>query len=120
MSASELPMKSRNSKDDVRTRDGGRSGISRGGVLKPGPCGVRLEGSMNLNQALAWNGRTCRTDAKGEGQVVNPMRSRVPIAAHRDRTARSREEGSVMGLDRRGRGVESCQLANRQREEPYD
>jgi hypothetical protein len=107
MSVSELPMKCRNSKDDVRTGDGGRSGISRGGVLKPGLCGIRLEGSMNLSQALAWNGRTCRTDAKGEGQVVNPIRLRVPIAEHRDRTARSREEGPVMGLDRRGRGVDA-------------
>jgi hypothetical protein len=107
MSVGELPMKCRNSKDDVRTEDDGRFGISRGGVLKPGLCGIRLEGSMNLTQALAWNGRTCRTDAKGEGQVVNPIRLRVPTAEHRDRTARSREEGSVMGLDRRGRGVDA-------------
>jgi hypothetical protein len=57
---------------------GNRSGISMGGVLKPGPCGIRLEGSVNLNQALGRNGRTCRLAAKGEGQVVNPMRLRVP------------------------------------------
>jgi hypothetical protein len=55
------------------------AGTSEGGVLKPGPCGIRLEGSVNLNQALGWNGRTCRLVAKGEGQVVNPIRLRVPM-----------------------------------------
>ena len=119
-SASELSMKCRKRKDDVRTGDGGRPGISVGGALKPGPRGIRLEGSVNLVQAFVWNGRTCRSVAKGEGQAVNPARSRVPITGHRGRTARSRDEGSVMELDRRGRGVVALAVANWKREESHD
>lgn len=87
--------------------------MSAGGVLKPGLCGVRLEGGVNLDQALTWNRRTCRPDAKGDGRVGNPYEAKRTDAGHRGRTARSREEGSVMGLDRRGRGVQPTHLANR-------
>jgi hypothetical protein len=48
-------MNCRNRSVDVETGDGGRSGISVGGVLKTGPRDIRLEGSVNPEQALAWN-----------------------------------------------------------------
>src|SRR5580692_12072764 len=41
-------------------------------------------------------------------------------AEHRGGAARSREEGSVMGLDRRGCVVRPRARANRRREEPVD
>jgi hypothetical protein len=112
-SESKLPMNCRNRTVDVETGDGGRSGIGMGGVLKTGPCDIRLEGSVNLKQALAWNVRTCRTDAKGASRAGSPCEALSTDAGHRGRTARSREEGAVMALDRRGCGVQLWQAANR-------
>ena len=113
-------MNCRKRKDDVRTGVGGLSGIKYGRSPEDRPMRHPARGGVNLNQASVWNGRTCRPVAKGEGQVVNPMRSRVPITGHRDRTARSREEDSVTESDRRGRGVDALAVANRFREEPHD
>jgi hypothetical protein len=50
-----------------------------GGALKSGPCGIRLEGGVNLGQALLRNRRTCRPDAKGDDRSGSPERSRVPM-----------------------------------------
>ena len=99
--------------DDVKTGGESHSGKSLGGVLKPGPDGIRLKGGVNLNQALVWNGRTCRPDAKGAGRVGGPCETRSTNAGHRGRTARSRVEGVVMALDRRGCGVQPWRAANR-------
>jgi hypothetical protein len=41
--------------------------------------GARYESGVNLDQALARNVRTCRPDAKGEAQVANTTRARVPM-----------------------------------------
>ena len=90
---------------DVETGYGGHSGISKGGDLKPGPCGIRLEGGVNLDQALIRNVGTCRSDAKGASRAGDPRKVLSTDAEHRDRTARSRDEGAVMALDRRGCGV---------------
>ena len=98
-------MNCRNSIDDVETGGGGHSGNSKGGDLKSGPCGIRLEGGVNLEQALSWNVGTCRFDAKGESRAGDPRQALSTDAKHRGRTARSREEGAVMALDRRGCGV---------------
>jgi len=87
--------------------------MSAGGALKTGPCGVRLEGGVTLEQALMWNRRTCRSDAKEEGQVGNPCEAQSTEAEHRGRTARSRNESAVMVPDRRGCDVRSGQVANR-------
>lgn len=106
-------MTCRNRIVDVRTGDGGRPGMSAGGALKTGPCGVRLEGGVNLDQALMWNRRTCRPDAKGDGQVGTPRKAHSTDAGHRGRTVRSRVEGAVMALDRRGCDVRPVQAANR-------
>ena len=40
--------------------------------------GVRHKDGVTLIQALVWNGGTCRSDGKGETQVEEPTRVRVP------------------------------------------
>ena len=40
---------------------------------------IRNKGSANLIQALVWNVGTCRPDAKGEIQVGETTRMRVPM-----------------------------------------
>lgn len=105
-SASEPLMTCRNSQDDVET--GGMvvaPGKSLGGALEPGPDGIRLGGGVTLDQALLWNAGTCRPDAKGEVQAGDPRKGESTDAGHRDGAVRSRDEGSVMGLDRRGCGI---------------
>jgi hypothetical protein len=99
--------------DDVKTGGESHSGKSLGGVLKPGPDGIRLKGGVNLDQALAWNGRTCRPDAKEKGRVGGPRETQSTDAGHRGGTARNRVEGSVMVLDRRSCGVQPWCVANR-------
>lgn len=98
---------------DVKTGGGGRSGMSAGGALKTGPCGVRLEGGVTLDQAFARNRRTCRSDVKGEDREGSPLKAERTDAEHRGGTARSRVEGAVMALDRRGRDVQPTSLVNR-------
>ena len=41
--------------------------------------GVRCRGGVTLFQALLGNVGTCRVDVKGEVQVVNAMRTSVPM-----------------------------------------
>src|SRR6516225_4640318 len=85
-SESEPPVNCRNRIVGVRTRSGGHPGISRSGDLKPGSGGARLEGGVNLDQALARNGRTCRSDAKGGGRAGDPREIASTEAEHRGRT----------------------------------
>ena len=89
------------------------SGTSSGGALEPGPSGTRLGGGVNPDQALLRNAGTCRSDAKGEAQAGGPRESRSTNAGHRGGAARTRDEGPVMGLDRRGCGILPRQAANR-------
>ena len=105
-SASEPLMTCRNSQDDVET--GGMvvaPGTSSGGALEPGPGGIRLGGGVNPDQALSWNAGTCRPDVKGEAQAGSPREGESTDAGHRDGAVCSRDEGSVMELDRRDCGV---------------
>ena len=111
-SESEPPMNCRKRIVDVKTGGGGHSGISAGGVLKPDPHDVRLEGGVTLDQALMWNRRTCRPDAKGEDRAGHPCEVQSTDAGHRGRTTRSRCEGAVMALDRRGRGIQLSRAIN--------
>ena len=80
---------------------------------------VRHKGGANLNQALVWNVGTCRPDDKGETQVRGPHEGESTDAGHRDGAVRSREEGSVMELDRRDCVVQLYLGANQKREEPH-
>ena len=100
------------------------------------PDGARCIGGVSSSQAPAWNRRTCRpdTDPAVEMGEVGPLaaRGRTPSgrnrkgqsteAGHRDGPARSSDEGSVMGLERRGRADQGETEANpageEQREDP--
>ena len=112
-SASEPLMTGRNRIDGVKTRGGSCPGISSGGALETGPSGTRPEGGVKPDQALVWNGRTCRLDAKGDVRAGGPREDQRTDARHRGGAARSRVEGPVMGLDRRGCGVLPWPAANR-------
>src|ERR1700740_990753 len=88
--------------DDVET--GGKS-LTRdesGGSPDCGPGGIRHEGGVTLNQALARNVGTCRPDAKGAIQAGGPREDRSTEAGPRDGAARNSDEGCVMELERRG------------------
>lgn len=67
-----------------------------------GPTGVRHEGGVTLRQASVRNTGTCRPDAKGEIQAVSRRKDPSTDAGHRGGDVRSRDDGSVMGSDRRG------------------
>jgi hypothetical protein len=85
---------------DVET--GGKS-LTRdeaGGCPDFGPDGIRHEG-VTLSRAFARNVGTCRPDAKGEIQAGGLREDRRTDAGYRG-GATSSEEGSVMGLERRG------------------
>src|SRR5215813_7886988 len=81
------------------------------------PSGIRHVGGAKLNQALVRNVRTCRSDAKGDVQAAHTA-GQSTEAEHRGGAARSRDEGSVMELDRRGCVVQPRPRAYRRREEP--
>ena len=83
------------------------------------PSGVRHKSGVTLIQALVWNVGTCRPDAKGEAQMKGPHKGESTDAGHRGGAVRSREEGSVMGLDRRGCVVQLYLGANQEWEEPH-
>jgi hypothetical protein len=111
-SESKPSMNGRKGNVDVKTEVSGHLGTSLGGALKPGPSGIRLEGGVTPRQALVWNVGTCRLDAKGNVQVGGPDKDQLTDARHRDGAVRSRAEGPVMGLDRRGSGILLWQAAN--------
>lgn len=76
------------------------------------PSGIRHEGSVNMTQALIRNVRTCRPDAKGETQMDRLHESQSTNAGHRDGAGCSRDEGSVIGLDRRASIVRHVHVGN--------
>jgi hypothetical protein len=82
--------------------------------------GVRHKDGVNLIQALVWNVGTCRPDAKGETQMGRPHKGESTDAGHRGGAARSRGEGSVMELDRRGCVVQLYLRVNQEWEEPCE
>jgi hypothetical protein len=76
-SASELPMRCRNEKDDVIT--GGLTILQDKSRGEPVYClgDIRHKGSANLNRAYVRNVGTCRPDDKGEIQMEETIRMRV-------------------------------------------
>ena len=84
------------------------------------PDGIRHEGGVTLHVALARNVGTCRPDAKGEVQAGGPREDESTEAGHRDGATRSRDKGSVIGLDRRGCVVQLWSEVNQQWEEPRE
>ena len=119
-SASKPLMKCRKRMDDVET---GRKSLTReesGGWPDCCPDDIRHEGGVTLHLAFAWNVGTCRPDAKGAIQAGGPREDWSTNVGHRGGAARSREEGSVMELDRRGCVVRLWNEANQQWEEPRE
>ena len=78
-SESEPLMTCRNAKDDVKT--GGSSSFRDqvGGCPEDCPSDIRHVGGAKPDQALVWNVRTCRSDAKGDVQAAQTARIRVPM-----------------------------------------
>ena len=103
--------------DDVETGGESLTRDQSGGRPDCCPDGIRHEGGVTLNQALAWNVGTCRPDAKGEIQAGGPCEDESTDAGHRDGATRSSGEGAVMALERRGCVVQLWTGANRRREE---
>ena len=101
--ASEPLMTCRNVSHRRRNRDLDVYPASKGWeVPADGPTGVRHEGGVTLRQAPIRNTGTCRPDVKGDTQAVSRREGLSTDAGHRGGGARSREEGPVMGPDRRG------------------
>jgi hypothetical protein len=101
--ASEPLMTCRKARGDVET--GIKAWLPRarvGRVPADCPTGVRHEGGVTLRQASIRNTGTCRPDAKGVTQTASHREGLSTKAGHRGGDVRSREEGPVMGLDRRG------------------
>jgi hypothetical protein len=65
---------------------------------------------MTLKQALPWNVRTCPFDDKGNRQVADTASGNTE-ARDRGGVARSSEEASVMGVERRGDSTEGDGLS---------
>jgi hypothetical protein len=83
------------------------------------PADVRHEGGVTLIQAQVRNVGTCRPDAKEEIQADSLCKAESTDAGHRGGVARSRDEGSVMGLDRRGGVVRLYPEGNPEGEDPH-
>ena len=71
-------MKCRNSIGDVKTGGAIFSRDQRGGGPEACPSGIRHVGGAKPDQALVWNVRTCRPDAKGDVRAAKTARIRVP------------------------------------------
>ena len=67
---------------------------------------------MKLNQAFVRNVRTCAPMQREKSQAAKTARTQSTDAEHRDGAARTRDEGSVMELDRRGCVVQPRPTAN--------
>jgi hypothetical protein len=77
-SESKPSMTCRNSIGDVKTGGAIFFRDQLGGGPEACPGGIRHVGGAKPDQALVWNVRTCRPDAKGDVQVANTTRTRVP------------------------------------------
>jgi hypothetical protein len=98
---------------ESKTGSGETPGISVGGALKTGLRALRLEDGVTPDQALSWNVGTCRLDVKVTVQVGLPDKALGTDARHRGRAARSRVEGAVTALDRRGGDILPDSRVNR-------
>ena len=118
--ASEPLMTCRNVFNRRRNRDLDFCPASKGWAIPAdGPTGVRHEGGVTSGQASVRNTGTCRPDAKGETQAVSRREGLSTDAGHRGGDVRSRDEGPVMGLDRRGVVIGLYPAGNPQGDDPH-
>jgi hypothetical protein len=119
--ASEPLTTCRKTQDDVETGiETWIPGARVGEMPADCPTGVRHEGGVTLRQASIRNTGTCRSDAKGEIQVASRRKGQSTEAEHRGGDVRSREEGPVMGLDRRGVVIRLDSADNPKGEDPRE
>ena len=104
--------------DDVETGGMSLTRDESGGRPDCCPDGIRHEGGVTPYLAFAWNVGTCRLDAKGDIQMGSPHEDQSTEARRRGGATRSRAEGSVTELDRRGRVVRLLGGVNQRWEEP--
>jgi hypothetical protein len=83
------------------------------------PTGVRHEGGVTLRQASIRNTGTCHPDVKGETQAVSRREGLSTDAGYRGGDACSRDEGPVMGLDRRGVVIQLDPVGNPKGDDPH-
>jgi hypothetical protein len=112
-------MMCRKTEHDVETGIETLSREAGGGGPVYGSTGVRHEGGVTLIQAWVRNVGTCRSDAKGDAQAGSPRKRQSTDAGHRGGGAHSREEGSVMGPDRRGVVVRWYRASNSHEEDSH-
>lgn len=117
-SASKPLMTCRKRMDDAKTEGVSLPWDQSGGRPEFWPGGIRHGGGVTSILAHVWNLGTCRSDAKGEVQVGGPHEGERTDAEHRGGATRSRAEGPVMGLDRRGCLIPPDPRVNLQGEEP--
>jgi hypothetical protein len=95
---------------------------NRGVTLPPGavrgkpeacPNGIRHVGGAKLNQALVRNVRTCAPMQRERSQAAPSREDQSTDEEHRGGAVHSRDEGSVMELDRRDCVVQPRSWANR-------
>jgi hypothetical protein len=79
-----------------------------------------MKAGVTLRLASIRNTGTCRSDAKGETQAARRRKGQSTDAEHRGGGARRREEGPVMGPDRRGVVIRLYQVDNPQGEDPHE
>src|ERR1700733_6646330 len=72
-------MKCRNAKGDVKTGGSSSSRDQSGSCPEDCPSDIRHVGGAKPDQALVWNVRTCRPDAKGDVRAARTARIRVPM-----------------------------------------
>jgi hypothetical protein len=93
-------MRCRNEWDGVKTGSSLLLGSVRGEpVYCPG--GVRHIGGENLVRALVWNVGTCPLMRREKHEWEAPISVRVPMRGNRGGVARSSDEVSVMGMERK-------------------
>ena len=78
-SESKPSMTCRNSIGDVKTGGAIFSRDQLGGGPEACPSGIRHVGGAKPDQALVWNVRTCRPDAKGDVRAAETVRISVPM-----------------------------------------
>ena len=118
---SEPLMTCRKARGDVET--GVRTSIPRARIGRcPAYCptGVRHGGGVTLRQASIRNTGTCRLDAKGETQAASRREGLSTDTGHSGGDVRNREEGPVMGLDRRGVVIRLYPVGNPKGEDPHE
>jgi len=106
-----------NTQDDVENQEEGSGSWDEfGGVLKDPPEWHPAWRRREPDLGSFVERGNCRPDAKEEAQAGSPRKSQSTDAGHRDGAVRSRDEGPVMGLDRRDCGILPSMWPTEQRE----